>query len=144
MTTLTSSRLSLLATLASGLVFGLGLTWSTMIEPKSVLDFLRFYNFGLLFVLGTAVGLNLLVFQLVARWQQRPWWGESFQARPFRFCAKTALGGAIFGLGWGICGVCPGPALAGLGAGISDLWLALVGIILGAGLHGWWEGRQSQ
>ena len=50
----------------------------------------------------------------------------------------------LFGLGWGICGVCPGPALAGLGAGNSDLLIALAGIFAGAGLHGLWAGRQAR
>ena len=48
----------------------------------------------------------------------------------------TLLGAAIFGAGWGLSGVCPGPAIAGLGAGNWPLLWALAGIIVGAGIQG--------
>lgn len=129
------------ATLASGLLFGFGLSWSTMIRPESVLAFLTFSDLGLLLVLGTAVGITLLVFQLAPRLLRRPLWGEAFEPRPFVLDRQSLLGGILFGLGWGLCGVCPGPALAGLGAGNPDLLLALISILAGAGLHGWWADR---
>ena len=135
------SLLNPLATLASGLLFGFGLAWSTMIRPEAVLDFLRLDDCGLLFVLGCAVGINLLVYQLVPRLCRRPWLAAAFQQRPFEMQRSTLLGGVLFGMGWGICGVCPGPALAGLGAGNADLLMALAGIFVGALLHGLWVGR---
>ncbi len=143
----TSSRLDALATLAtlgSGLLFGFGLAWSTMIRPESVLDFLTFADLGLLFVLGSAVGINLLVYQLVPRWLGRTLLGGAFQQRPFTLDRSALLGGILFGIGWGICGVCPGPALAGLGAGNADLLIALAGIFAGALLHGLWAGRSAR
>lgn len=126
----------MLATLSSGLLFGLGVAWSTMITPESVIDFLNFRDLGLLLVLGTAVTINLLVYQLAPRLRSTTLLGEKFQQRPFALNRHTLIGGAIFGLGWGICGVCPGPALAGIGSGNSDLLIALGGIFLGALLHG--------
>lgn len=48
----------------------------------------------------------------------------------------TVLGAAIFGIGWGLCGVCPGPAIAGLGAGSYELGWAIAGIAIGALLQG--------
>lgn len=140
----TESPLGTLATLASGLLFGFGLAWSTMIRPESVLDFLTFDDLGLLFVLGCAVGINLLVYQLVPRLFGRTLLGASFQPRPFELDRGALLGGVLFGAGWGLCGVCPGPALAGLGAGNLDLLIALAGIFAGALLHGLWAGRQAQ
>lgn len=135
--------LNLLATLASGTLFGFGLAWSTMIRPESVLAFLTFRDLGLLLVLGSAVGLNLVVFQWLPRLCHRPLFGEAFQPRPFVLNRPSLTGGVLFGLGWGLCGVCPGPALAGLGAGNSQLLVALVGIFAGAWLQGLWAGRQA-
>lgn len=137
----------LLLTLCSGTLFGLGLAWSTMIRPESILDFLAFNDLGLLLVLGGAVGLNLLVYPLWPRFFPRTWLGGSYQTRPFALSRETAIGGVIFGLGWGLCGVCPGPALAALGAGQTNLLPALGGILAGALLHGLWvdlRARHSQ
>jgi uncharacterized membrane protein YedE/YeeE len=49
---------------------------------------------------------------------------------------RTVIGAAIFGIGWGLCGVCPGPAFAAVGAGIWKILLTLAGIFAGAYLHG--------
>lgn len=128
-------------TLASGLVFGFGLTYATMIRPESVLAFLTLKDFGLMLVLGSAMGINVLVFQLAPRLMKKPPLGEAFEQRPFALDRQAALGGALFGLGWGICGVCPGSALAGVGAGNGELLLPLAGIFFGAWLHGRLIGR---
>jgi len=135
--------LDLLATLAAGTLFGLGLSWATMIRPEVVIAFLTFHDLGLLLVLGVATGLNLVVFQLVPRWRRRALLGGPFEPRPFTVDRRSLLGGAVFGIGWGICGVCPGPALAGLGAGNADLAIALAGIFAGALLHGLMSGRRA-
>lgn len=137
-------RLNQLATLASGALFGFGLAWSTMIRPESVLAFLNFQDLGLLLVLGSAAGLNLLVFQLAPRLRRHALLGDAFQQRPFTANRPALAGGVLFGLGWGLCGVCPGPALAGLGAGNADLLIALAGIFAGAWLQGLWAGRAQQ
>jgi len=131
------------ATLASGALFGFGLAWSTMIRPESVLNFLTFSDLGLLLVLGSAVGINLLVYQGLPRLRKTPVLGGEFQTRPFALDKQSLCGGVLFGIGWGICGVCPGPALAGIGAGNGDLLIALVSIFIGAGLHGLWASRRQ-
>ena len=130
--------LDFLFTLVSGLLFGFGLSWSTMIRPESIIDFLNFRDLGLLLVLGLAVTINLVAYQLLPRLRQHSLIGNAFQQRPFTLDRQAILGGILFGLGWGICGVCPGPALAGLGAGNTDLLFALVGIFGGALVHGVW------
>lgn len=135
--------LATLATLLGGTLFGFGLSWSTMIRPESVLAFLTFHDLGLLLVLGAATGLTLAVYQLAPRLLGQPIWGEAFEPRPFVLDRRAVLGGVLFGLGWGLCGVCPGPALAGLGAGNVELLLALASIFAGAGLHGWCAGRSA-
>ena len=131
------------ATLTSGTLFGFGLAWSTMIRPESVLNFLTFRDLGLLLVLGSAVGINLLTYQVLPRLRRAALLGAPFEKRPFSLNWQSLAGGVLFGLGWGLCGVCPGPALAGLGAGNGDLLLALAGIFAGAWLHGLWADRQA-
>lgn len=130
-------------TLAAGALFGFGLSWATMIRPEVVISFLTFDDLGLLFVLGAATGLNLLVFQLLPRIRQRTLLNREFQPRPFVADRRGLAGGALFGIGWGICGVCPGPALAGLGAGNTDLLIALAGIFIGALIQGLQEGSSN-
>ena len=125
-----------LAVLAAGALFGFGLAISTMVQPEVVLSFLRFQDFGLMLVMGGAVGVTLLAYKLAPRLLTRPLLGGSFHAHPSAWNRDTAVGAALFGVGWGLCGVCPGPAIAGLGAGNWTLLWALGGIALGALVQG--------
>ncbi|MDI1340581.1 DUF6691 family protein [Polaromonas sp.] len=125
-----------LATLAAGVLFGFGLSYSTMIRPEVVLSFLRFEDFGLMLVMGGAVVVVALVYKLAPRLLARPLLGDHFHTHPSAWNRDTAVGAALFGVGWGLCGVCPGPAIAGLGAGNVDLLWALAGITLGALVQG--------
>jgi uncharacterized membrane protein YedE/YeeE len=125
-----------LATLAAGMLFGFGLSVSTMIQPEVVLSFLRFQDFGLTLVMGGAVMVVLVSYQLAPRLLKRPLLDDRFHAHPSVWSRDTAVGAALFGVGWGLCGVCPGPAIAGLGAGNWDLLWALGGIAAGALVQG--------
>ena len=130
------SAARVLATLAAGALFGFGLSFSTMIRPEVVLSFLRLQDFGLMLVMGGAVLVVLLAYKLVPRLLKRPLLDDHFHEHPSVWNRNTALGAALFGVGWGICGVCPGPAIAGLGAGNGSLLWALAGIALGALVQG--------
>ena len=125
-----------LATLAAGVLFGFGLSVSTMIRPEVVLSFLRFQDFGLMLVMGGAVLVVLLTYKLAPRMLAKPLWDDHFHTHPSVWNRDTAVGAALFGVGWGLCGVCPGPAIAGLGAGNWELLWALAGIALGALVQG--------
>ena len=126
----------MLATLASGALFGFGLSYSTMIRPEVVLSFLRFQDFGLMLVMGGAVLVVLLAYKLTPRLLARPLLDDHYHNHPSTWNRDTAVGAALFGIGWGLCGVCPGPAIAGLGAGNWSLLWALAGIGLGALVQG--------
>lgn len=123
---------SALATLAAGALFGFGLSLAGMVRPEVVLSFLRFEDWGLMLVMGGAVLVTLPAYKGLPRLLARPLLGGSFGAHPSVWNRDTALGAALFGVGWGLCGVCPGPAIAGLGTGNGDLLWALGGITLGA------------
>lgn len=125
-----------LAVLAAGVLFGFGLALSTMVRPEVVLSFLRFQDFGLMLVMGGAVVVTLLAYKLAPRLLTRPLLGGSFHTHPSAWNRDTAVGAALFGVGWGLCGVCPGPAIAGLGTGNWTLLWALGGIALGALVQG--------
>ena len=126
-----------LATLVAGILFGFGLALSTMIQPDVVLSFLRFQDFGLMLVMGGGVLVVLLAYKLVPRLLAQPLLDDHFHIHPSNWNRDTLVGAALFGVGWGLCGVCPGPAIAGLGAGNFDLLWALLGIAAGALAHGW-------
>jgi len=128
----TQKLASALATLAAGALFGFGLSVSTMIRPEVVLSFLRFQDFGLMLVMGGGVVVVLLAYQLAPRLLRRPVLDEHFRKHPSAWSRNTALGAVIFGIGWGLCGVCPGPAIAALGTANWALLWALAGIALGA------------
>jgi len=120
----------------SGLLFGAGLAWSGMADPHKVLGFLDVagaWDPSLLLVMVGAVLTYAVGSRLVLR-RARPWLDECFHL-PMnrRIDARLLAGAAVFGIGWGLAGYCPGPALAGVGLGNGDLvWL------LPALLLGWW------
>lgn len=125
-----------LITLLAGALFGFGLSVATMIQPEVVLAFLRFEDWGLMLVMGGAAGLAMLAYKGFPHWLPRPLLGGQFQTQPARWNRQTLVGAAVFGVGWGLSGVCPGPAIAALGTGNTDILWALGGILLGALAHG--------
>ena len=127
-----------LAVLVAVMCFGAGLTVSTMVQPEAVLQFLNFNDLGLLLVLGAATGLTMLVYQLAPKAMKRPLLSLSFSARPKQALQKTVPGAMLFGIGWGISGVCPAPAVAGLGAGNWPLLWTVLAMFAGAYVQGRW------
>lgn len=123
-------------TLLAGALFGLGLSVSTMVQPEVVLGFLRFQDWGLMLVMGGAAGMALLAYKLVPRLMAKPVLSDKFLTKPVAWTRDTQVGAALFGVGWGLSGVCPGPAIAALGTGNTDILWALLGIVLGALAHG--------
>ncbi|MCZ2407659.1 MAG: YeeE/YedE family protein [Burkholderiales bacterium] len=127
----------LVAVLLCGALFGFGLALSTMVRPEIVLGFLRFQDYGLMLVMGGAVAVTLVAYRWAPRLLARPVLGGSFHTHPSAWNRDTALGAALFGMGWGLCGVCPGPAIANLGTGNWTVLWALGGMALGALAQGW-------
>ena len=129
--------------LASGALFGFGLALSTMVKPEVVISFLLWRDMGLLLVLGGAVAVTFVAYRVIPRVMRKPWAGDVFNKHPSEMAARTLAGAAIFGIGWGLSGVCPGPAIAGLGTGNWPLLVALGGLIAGAYVQGrFFSGRK--
>jgi len=133
-----------LAALASGALFGLGLAMSGMTDPRRVLGFLDVlgdFDPSLLFVLGGAVATTLVLFRYVLR-RPNPVLGGEFQLPTTKPVDRQLLAGAtVFGVGWGIAGYCPGPVLVGLGALSAEALWFVPAMIAGAVVHRLTNGR---
>ena len=132
---------SLLVILMTGVLFGFGLALSTMIQPEVVLSFLRLEDLGLLFVLGGAASVTAVCYQLVPRVLNKPILEANFGRHSASLDRQTLGGAALFGIGWGLSGVCPGPAVASLGTGNWPILFALAGLFAGAYVQGWLASR---
>ena len=130
--------------LVGGLIFGFGLAYSQMARPEVVLNFLQFEDFGLVFVMFGAAIVTGLAFFVTPRLRDRaPLTDDPYERRLKPFDRNVLIGGGIFGVGWGLSGICPGAAYASLGIGnVTILW-ALAGMFLGAYLQGRWRSRTA-
>jgi uncharacterized membrane protein YedE/YeeE len=127
-----------------GLVQGFGLAYSGMARPEVVLDFLQFDDLGLVFVMGGAAVVSALTFLVGTRVLGRaPLTGDGYTRRVKSMDRNVVVGGVIFGVGWGVSGICPGAAYASVGIGnVTILW-AIAGMFVGAYAQGYWRAQRS-
>lgn len=127
----------LIAAAFCGLIFGLGLIVAGMANPAKVLAFLDLagaWNPSLAFVMGGAIGVAIIPFTLLRR-RSLSLLGEAMQFPTISVIDLRLVGGSLlFGIGWGMAGICPGPAVVLLGAGIAKgaafLLAMMVGMLL--------------
>ncbi len=121
-----------------GLIFGAGLALSDMVNPARVLAFLDLagqWDPTLAFVMGGALVPSALGYWLSRR-MQRPLMARDFRIPQNRLVEPQLLAGAaIFGIGWGLVGFCPGPAIASLGFGLLPAWLFVFAMLAGMVIH---------
>ena len=124
----------ILTSLLAGLVFGIGLIVSGMANPAKVLGFLDLegeWDPSLACVMGGAVAIGLIAFRLAGRRT------VSLLGEPLRMPASSTIdrrlivGSAVFGIGWGVAGYCPGPALASLATGEFKPLLFVLAMVAG-------------
>jgi len=118
--------------LTGGILFGFGLSYSGMTKQEIVLSFLKLEDLGLIFVLGGAALVTGFAINVLAKYQKKPVLGGEFKPRRRILSWKTIIGAAIFGIGWGISGQCPGSAVASLGTGNLPVLLGIFAMFIGA------------
>ncbi|MDG1731951.1 MAG: YeeE/YedE family protein [Thalassotalea sp.] len=122
--------MNFLIALFCGLLFGAGLTVAQMVDPNKVLNFLDLagtWDASLAFVMGGALVVYSLTYQFIIKKMKTPLCEKSFSLPTQKIVDKRLIiGSSLFGLGWGITGICPGPAIANLSSGN----IKVVGFIL--------------
>jgi hypothetical protein len=129
---------------AIGLIFGLGLILSGMSNPAKVLNFLDVgglpagtWDASLMFVMMGAIAVALVGFRLVLR-RAQPFFAERFHLPTATdLDVRIIAGPAIFGIGWGLAGFCPGPALTALGFGSPSAFVFVAAMFAGMVLARW-------
>ena len=133
-----------ISALLSGLVFGLGLIVSGMANPAKVLGFLDLagvWDPSLAFVMAGAIAVAAVAFAL-ARRRSHSLLGAPMQLPSARRTdRRLVIGSLLFGVGWGVAGFCPGPALVGLGMGADKALVFVAAMLAGMGLFEWLEHR---
>ena len=124
--------------LVSGLLFGLGLILSGMANPAKVLGFLDLagaWDPSLALVMGGAIAIGSIAFA-IAKKRHLSYLGLSMQIPTNRAIDKRlALGSVVFGIGWGLAGICPGPAIVLLGAGSIKGAVFVSSMLMGMGMY---------
>jgi len=126
-------KMNLVALLA-GVIFGLGLALSQMIDPNKVLDFLDIsgdWDPSLAFVMMGALAVTMITFRFILK-RPAPVFESSFHVSKQSIINKPLIiGASVFGIGWGMTGYCPGPAVASLGLFSMEGVLMVVAIYAG-------------
>jgi len=126
--------MSFLVNLALGLLFGAGLVVSGMSDPEKVLNFLDLFGAwdpSLAFVMGGAVLVTFIGYRFVLA-RGEPIVGSQLHLPTCnQIDARIVAGPAIFGIGWGLGGFCPGPALSALGLGATGTLAFIPAMVLG-------------
>jgi hypothetical protein len=123
-----------IVSLLVGLIFGLGLTLSGMTQPAKVISFLDLFGSwdpSLAFVMIGAIGVHLFAYRVVKR-RTSPFLADTFMIPDKKNIDwKLLTGSALFGIGWGLGGFCPGPALTSLASLQSEVVIFVIMMALG-------------
>lgn len=128
----------------AGLLFGLGLMLAGMTDPSKVLAFLDLagaWDPSLALVMGGGIAVGLGAFT-VAKGRSKTLLGNAIFLPQATVIDRRLLGGsALFGVGWGLAGFCPGPALVSLGLGDAKVWVFVAAMVAGMLVFEWLESR---
>lgn len=131
----------------AGLLFGLGLMLAGMTDPSKVLAFLDLagaWDPSLALVMGGGIAVGLGAFT-VAKGRSKTLLGSAIFLPQATVINRRLLGGsALFGVGWGLAGFCPGPALVSLGLGDAKVWIFVAAMVAGMLVFEWLESRADR
>jgi uncharacterized membrane protein YedE/YeeE len=133
-----------LVALVSGLLFGVGLGFSQMIDPEKVIGFLDLtgnWDPTLAFVMGGAVLVTLITFRVILKRPAPILNGKFYVPSRTDIDKPLLIGAALFGIGWGIGGYCPGPAITSLVLGSLNPLLFVVAMVVGSLTYKWFSDR---
>jgi uncharacterized membrane protein YedE/YeeE len=136
-----------LTALLAGLVFGIGLIVSGMVNPAKVLGFLDLagkWDPSLALVMAGAIAVGALAFALAAKRNQTLLGTPMLLPSDRRIDRRLVLGSLLFGVGWGLAGFCPGPALVALGAGYAKAVVFVVAMLAGMLIFEWAERMRAE
>ena len=136
---------ALISAFLAGLVFGLGLIVSAMVNPAKVLAFLDvagIWDPSLALVMGGAIAMGLVGFA-VAKRRRVSLLGLDMKLPGIKQVdARLVIGSLLFGIGWGLGGICPGPALVAVALGESKAFTFLIAMTIGMGIYEWFDRRR--
>ena len=138
--------MAVFTSLLAGLVFGLGLLVSGMTNPAKVLGFLDLagrWDPSLAFVMGGAVAVGFVAFLFASKRTVSLIGLEMKLPAARQIDRRLVVGSTIFGIGWGVAGFCPGPALVALGMGEAKAIAFVIALLLGMGLFELLERRTA-
>jgi uncharacterized protein len=147
MATQSNNGLQVVVALVSGLLFGIGLTLSQMINPQRVLGFLDVvgaWDPTLAFVMGGALLVTFPAYHFVKNFS-KPVCATQFQIPTNTVIDKRlVMGASLFGIGWGLVGLCPGPALAAIVTLQSDVLIFVISMVVGMLAYQMWDKAQAK
>ncbi len=130
--------MALVWTFIAGFIFSTGLVTSQMISPDKVLNFLNIFGNwdpSLLFVMAGAILFNLVPFYFLKK-RKKSFCGNEFSwAQKKSIDLKLVFGASLFGLGWGLVGICPGPAILNLLTFAPKAYVFMLSLFIGFILH---------
>ena len=120
-----------------GILFGITMFKSEAASWFRIYEMFKFEAFHMYGIIGTALGVGLLVVQVIKRYKIKSFFGDAITFPPKeKSISRYLIGGIIFGLGWALAGACPGPMFTLVGAGYTPILVVIVASLLGTFLYG--------
>ncbi|QFI37880.1 YeeE/YedE family protein [Moritella marina ATCC 15381] len=127
--------MKLFIALFSGILFGIGLIIAQMVNPNKIFNFLDIsgdWDPSLAFVMGSALLLFIPAYKLLKKKLQQPLFADEFSLPTAKLIdRRLIIGAGLFGVGWGISGICPGPALVNIAGGEPKIFVFIFAMMLG-------------